>query len=163
MNIKELIKKLLNINNMDREAERLIKKSIYLYHNGGKINKIRSIRLYNKICRNYNSYISPSANIGENLYISHPQGITIGRTAKIGNNCKIYPYVAVIAAVKGDVERSNNKERRHAIIGNNCILGYGCMIIGPVTIGDNSTIAAGAIVTKNVEANSTIINVNQLL
>ncbi|CAM6091608.1 unnamed protein product [Calypogeia fissa] len=38
-------------------------------------------------------------------------------------------------------------------IGNNVWLGGGCIICPGVSIGDNSTIGAGAVVTKNVPAN----------
>jgi acetyltransferase-like isoleucine patch superfamily enzyme len=42
------------------------------------------------------------------------------------------------------------KQGRDIIIGNNCYIGGGAIIIGPVVIGDYSVICAGAVVTKNV-------------
>ncbi len=163
MIIKEIIKKILGISNIDRVSERLIKKSIKLYHSGNLLNKIRAIRLYNKISSKYNTYFAPSANIADDIYIAHSQGITIGRTATIGSGCKIYPYAAIIASLSGDEERWIKKERRHAIVGKNCTIGYGCKIIGPINIGDNVIIGAGAIITKDVPSNCTVINVNQIL
>lgn len=162
MPFKNQLKRILGIYNYDREAERLIQKSISVYRKGGKLNRWRSIRLQNMILKNFNCSIPPYIDIGSNFYIAHPQGVTLGRTAKIGNNCRIYPYAAIIASVKGDYERSKNDIRRHAIVGDNCVLGYGCMIIGPITIGDNVVIAAGAIVTKDVPSNCMVKNVNEI-
>ena len=52
--------------------------------------------------------------------------------------------------------------RRHAQIGNDVILGSGCTIIGPVTIGCNCIIGARAIVTKDIPDNSVVIGTNQI-
>ena len=68
----------------------------------------------------------------------------------------------IIAKVVGDQERLDNKERRHAKIGNNAILGAGCTIIGPITIGNNCIIGARAIVTHDVPDNSVVIGTNQI-
>lgn len=48
-------------------------------------------------------------------------------------------------------------QKRHPTIGNNVVLGVGCKILGPVTIGDNSKIGAGAIVIDDVPSNSTVV------
>jgi galactoside O-acetyltransferase len=38
-------------------------------------------------------------------------------------------------------------------IGNNCWLGAGVIVLGGVTIGDNSVIGAGSVVTKDIPSN----------
>ena len=162
MVIKNIVKRIIGIYDFDREAERLIKKSIKIYKKGGLINKIRARRLQNIIQRNFNCSFPPFIDVGENIYIAHPQGISIGRTAIIGDNCRIYPGAGIVAAIKGDNERYINKQRRHAKIGNNCILGYGCTLIGSITIGDNVVIGARAIVTKDIPSNSLVKNVNEI-
>ena len=86
----------------------------------------------------------------------------IGKTAILGDNVRIYDHVDVIAKVVGDQARLDRKERRHAKIGNNVILGSGCTIIGPVTIGDDCIIGARAIVTHDIPPNSVVIGVNQI-
>ena len=43
-------------------------------------------------------------------------------------------------------------------IGKNCWIGAGAIILPGVTIEDNSVIAAGSVVVKNVNANTLIIN-----
>ena len=45
---------------------------------------------------------------------------------------------------------------RDIIIGSNCYIGGGAIIIGPVTIGDFAVICAGAVVTKNVLAKNMV-------
>ena len=43
------------------------------------------------------------------------------------------------------------------IIGNNCYFGYGCTIMGPVKIGNNVTIGAGSVVTKDIPDNAIVV------
>ena len=163
MGVWKLLSKIVGADNVDRKAERRIKKSNELYHKGGKINRLRANRLFNRNLRDFSCYISPRATIGRNLYIAHPIGIVIGKTAIIGDNCRIYPYAFIAAKIVGDKElRASGETRWHAKIGNNCMLGAGCMIIGRIEIGDNVTIAARAMVTKDVPPNSVVTDVNKI-
>lgn len=159
--IKNFIKKIFGAYDYDRKAEKYILDSIKIYHRPGKINQLRAVRRYNIIRSKYNCNIWPGIELGENTYIAHAHDVCIGRTAIIGNNCKIYPHADITAAVKGDEERGRNNLRRHAKIGNDCILGNGCIIVGPVTVGDDVTIGARAVVTKDVPAHTVVKNVNQ--
>lgn len=43
----------------------------------------------------------------------------------------------------------------------NVVIGDGAKILGPIIIGENSVVAAGAIITKNIPANSIIYGVNK--
>ncbi|MDO4803447.1 MAG: DapH/DapD/GlmU-related protein [Lachnospiraceae bacterium] len=163
MNIRVFISRILGSENYDRKVERLIKKSIALYHRGGKINRIRALRLHNYIRKNYNCCVPPRVTVGKNLYIAHGRGVNIGKTAIIGDNCRIYPECDIIASIVGDSElRAQGATRWHAKIGNDCIIGAHSVIIGPIEIGDDVTIGAGAIVTKDVPPHSVVINTNQI-
>lgn len=157
----KILKKLMGAHDYDREGERLILKSIKLYHKGGVINKYRAMRLYNKIRKNYTCNIHPKIEVGEGMYIAHAHDVCIGKTAIIGNNCKFYPHSDITAAVKDDHLRAQQNQRRHAKIGDDCILGNGCVVIGPITIGDNVTIGARAIVSKDVPSHTVVKNVNE--
>lgn len=159
--IKLWVKDLLLISNLDRKAEREVRKMHRLYEKGGFINKYRSKRIENKLQLKYCLKLPCSAKIGKNFQIRHPQGIIIGRTAEIGDNCKVYPYFTAVAAVKGDSQRYRNHIRRHPKIGNDCILGSKATVIGPITIGDDVTIGACAIVTKDVPSHSVVKGLNQ--
>lgn len=158
--MKNIIKRLLGIHNYDREAERLIYKSIDIYHKGGKINQWRAIRLYNYIRKTYCCNIWPGIEIGKDTYIAHAHDIAIGKTAVIGDRCRFYPHSDITAAVKDDDIRGKLGQRRHAVIGNDCILGNGAVVVGAVTIGDDVTIGACALVTKDVPSHTVVKGIN---
>lgn len=160
--IKVWVMDLLLISNLDRKAEREFRKMRHLYEKGGYINKFRAQRIENKLQLEYGLKIPCSAKIGKNFQIRHPQGVRIGRTAEIGDNCKVYPYFIAMAALKGDEKRVANRIRRHPKIGNDCILSSKATVIGPITIGDDVTIGACAIVTKDVPSHSVVKGLNQI-
>ena len=96
--------------------------------------------------------IHPAAKIGKGLFIDHGMGVVIGETAEIGDNCTLYQGVTLGGTGK-DVGK------RHPTLGNNVMVGAGAKILGPVEIGDNSKIAAGAVVLKQVPKNSTAVGI----
>ena len=96
--------------------------------------------------------IHPGAKIGKNLFIDHGMGVVIGETAEIGHNCTIYQGVTLGGTGK-DVGK------RHPTLGNNIVVGTGAKILGPFTIGDNSKIAAGAVVLSAIPDNSTAVGI----
>jgi len=152
---------MLDVDNIDRRGERMIKKYIELYHKGGKINRLRAIRMHHKVFRKFTCYIPPKVTIGENLYIAHPFNIGIGKTTVIGDNCKIYPGAYVAAGLARDHELRDMGEGWHATIGNDVLIGAKSTIVGHVTIGDDVTIGAGAMVTKDVPPHTVVKNVNE--
>lgn len=98
--------------------------------------------------------IHPGAEIGRNFFIDHGAGIVIGESAEIGNDVMMYHGVTL----GGHGWWTDKKgEKRHPTIGDNVILGVGCKVLGPVMIGKNSKIGAGAIVIDNVPENSTVV------
>lgn len=146
----------------DRAGESAVKKSIATWHKGGWFNHALARHQWNTIRKKYSCDIFPGITIGKDLRIEHPMWICIGKTAILGDNVRIYNNVLVIAKVTGDDKRLESNERRHASIGNNVILGSGCTIIGPVTIGDNCIIGARAIVTHDIPPNSIVVGVNNI-
>lgn len=158
-------KKIIGINNMDRECERLVYKEINLFQKHSRVNSWRAVRIHNKLRGQYGCLIWPSVQIGKNFYIAHSIGIVIGKTSIIGDDCRIYPGCQLIASSSSPEEKvlKENKKRRHPRIGNNVFLGAGSILIGNITVGDNVVIGAGAIVTKDVPDNVTIVGVNQIL
>lgn len=158
--LRKLLDEICGTYNLDRKAEKEFMKMRSLIKKGGKLNLLRAKRIENKLQLKYQLKIPCSAVIGQNFQIRHPQGIRIGRTAIIGDNCKVYPYFIAMAAVKDDDGRVG--VRRHPKIGNDCILGSRASVIGPITIGDNVTIGACAIVTKDVPSHSVVKGTNQV-
>lgn len=153
---------LLCISNYDRKVERKFWKMRRVYEKGGYINRKRAKRMENKLLEKYQLHIPCTVKIGKNFEIRHPDCIGFGPTAEIGDNCKVYPFFNAMAALKGDKERNKNHIRRHAKFGNDCILGGKATVIGSVTIGDDVTIAACAIVTKDVPSHSVVKGLNQI-
>lgn len=96
--------------------------------------------------------IHPAAKIGKGLMIDHGMGVVIGETAEIGDNCTIYQGVTLGGTGK-DVGK------RHPTIGNNVLVGAGAKVLGPLTIGDNTKIAANAVVLENISGNSTAVGI----
>ena len=96
--------------------------------------------------------IHPGAKIGKNLFIDHGMGVVIGETAEVGDNCTIYQGVTLGGTGK-------DKGKRHPTIGANVTIGAGAKVLGPFKVGDNSKIAANAVVLKEVPPNSTCVGV----
>ena len=76
----------------------------------------------------------------------------IGETTIIGDNCTIYQGVTL-----GGTGKETGK--RHPTLGNNVMVGSGAKLLGSFTVGDNSKIAAGAVVLRDVPENCTAVGV----
>ncbi|MDR0838684.1 MAG: serine O-acetyltransferase [Oscillospiraceae bacterium] len=96
--------------------------------------------------------IHPGAIIGRRFVIDHGTGIIIGETAELGDDVLLYQGVTL-----GGTGKDTGK--RHPTIGNNVLIGAGAKILGPFKVGDNSRIAAGAVVLKEVPPESTAVGV----
>ena len=99
-----------------------------------------------------NIEIHPGAQIGKRFFIDHGTGVVIGETTEIGDNVTIYQGVTLGGTGK-DVGK------RHPTIGNNVMIGSGAKVLGPFKVGDNSKIAANAVVLNEVPPNSTCVGV----
>ena len=97
--------------------------------------------------------IHPGAKIGKGLVIDHGMGVVIGETAEIGDNCTIYQGVTLGGTGK-DVGK------RHPTLGNNVLVGAGAKVLGPFTIGDNTKIAANAVVLTEIPENCTAVGIH---
>ena len=110
-------------------------------------------RMLSQIARFFTGVeIHPAAQIGKGLMIDHGMGVVIGETTVIGDNCTIYQGVTL-----GGTGKETGK--RHPTIGNNVMVGSGAKVLGPFTVGDNSKIAAGAVVLNEVPPNSTAVGI----
>lgn len=96
--------------------------------------------------------IHPAATIGRRFFIDHGTGVVIGETAVIGDDVMIYQGVTL-----GGTGKDTGK--RHPTIGNNVMIGAGAKVLGPFKVGDNSNIAAGAVVLDEIPPDCTAVGV----
>lgn len=95
--------------------------------------------------------------IGKNVFFNSgcrfqdQGGIYIGDGALIGHN-------VVLATINHGLSPAHRGTNYPAPIhiGNNVWIGANSTVLPGITIGDNAVIAAGAVVTKNVEANTVV-------
>ena len=103
--------------------------------------------------------IHPGAKIGKNLFIDHGMGVVIGETSEIGNDVTIYHAVTLGGSSPSIDSERQRHEKRHPTIGNDVVIGSGAQIIGPIKVGNNSRVAANAVVVKDVPENATMVGI----
>lgn len=96
--------------------------------------------------------INPATRIGNGIMIDHGHGIVIGETAVIGDNVSILQGVTLGGTGKetGD---------RHPKVGDSVLIGAGAKVLGNISIGHCSRVAAGSVVLKDVPPNTTVAGV----
>ena len=142
------------------------------------LNKLKTIvYLYRKLKLLFFSHqikIGTNFKCGKNCSISKKNRIIIGNNFYMGQYCHLASNLLIgdnvmlgpnVAFVGGDHKIDNidvtiNKSGRDifktSIIEDNVWIGHGCIIIHGVTIKTGSVVAAGSIVTKDVEENSIV-------
>ncbi len=103
--------------------------------------------------------IHPGAKLGKNLFIDHGMGVVIGETSEVGDNVTIYHAVTLGGSSPSIDSEKQRQEKRHPTIGHDVVIGSGAQIIGPVKVGNNSRIAANAVVVKDVPENATMVGI----
>ena len=110
-------------------------------------------RLNSQIARHLTGIeIHPGAQIGRRFVIDHGMGIVIGETTEIGDDCLIYHGVTL-----GGTGKDHGK--RHPTLGNNVMVSAGAKVLGPFKVGDNSRIAANAVVLSEIPPEATAVGV----
>ena len=113
--------------------------------------------------------VGPYSRIRNNSSISH--NVKIGNFAEIknsiiGKNSNINHYcyigdslIGLNVNVGAGVVTCNydGEKKSRTIIGNDCFIGSGTMIIAPRNIGNNVTTGAGSIITKDIDDNLTVV------
>ena len=103
--------------------------------------------------------IHPGATIGNRFFIDHGMGVVIGETSEVGDNVTIYHNVTLGGSSPSIDSERQRHEKRHPTIGNDVVIGSGAQIIGPIKVGNNSRIAANAVVVKDVPENATMVGI----
>lgn len=109
--------------------------------------------------------IAPRFIVGDRTGIGHLCSFTIGKEISIGNDCRIASNVMMMDAPGHSREPEARKRGEPAPdedvkpihIGDNVWIGTGAAIFPGVTIGDNSVIAANAVIIADVAPNSVML------
>jgi serine O-acetyltransferase len=96
--------------------------------------------------------IHPAARIGRGIMIDHAHSIVIGETAVVGDNVSMLHSVTLGGTGKEDGDR-------HPKIGDGVLIGAGAKVLGNITIGHCSRIAAGSVVLADVPPCKTVAGV----
>lgn len=151
------------LNEMNDEARRITAELNNAYHNMDEIRELFS-RLSGKpvdpsfrIFPPFYTDFGKNIHVGKNVFINaccHFQdqgGITLGDDCLIGHN-------VVFATLNHFIEPAERASMHPApiVLGKKVWVGSNSTILQGVTIGDNSIIAAGSVVTKDVPANTIV-------
>jgi acetyltransferase-like isoleucine patch superfamily enzyme len=102
--------------------------------------------------------IGNNSAVGSQSYLGGQGGITIGNDVIIGPQVQIFSenhnYDDPLTVI-----RKQGESRKGVVIGNNCWIGAGSIILDGVHIADGCVIAAGSVVTKSITANSVVAGV----
>ena len=96
--------------------------------------------------------IHPAARISEGFFIDHGMGVVIGETTCIGRNVTLYQGVVLGGTGK---ERNN----RHPDVDDGAMIGAGAKVLGPIKIGKDSKVGAGAVVLEDVPPHCTVVGI----
>ena len=91
----------------------------------------------------FNCIIPPTVKIGQGSQIAHSMGVVMHHTAILGENCHILHNVTLGGP--------------GIVIGDNVLLGCGCVIQGPVKIGNNVKIGSNTFVNFDVPDGATVV------
>lgn len=167
--IKKIILKVFFGNSFVRKGVKFGKGSYIREHAqicGGKRITLGShtrIFPYSRIqCFEYVSgkHLSPKLTIGDNVYMGRNTTILCANEVTIGDNAMFASYCFVSDENHGMDLSSGVRYECQPIefssvhIGKNCWIGEKAMIMPGVTIGDNTIIGAGSVVTKSIPENS---------
>ncbi|MEG1039262.1 MAG: acyltransferase [Pseudomonas sp.] len=127
----------------------------YVYSTG------RGGSTYKKFCKpdagEWGKYLSRWGNfhsVGSNVFINPGCNITDPKMVRLGNqvglsDCTLIGHDAVVLLL-GYLYDKHLDSVGYIDVRDNCYIGHGAIVMPRVTIGPNSIVAAGAIVTKDV-------------
>jgi len=105
-----------------------------------------------RVSESFGVDIHPAARIGQGIMIDHAHSIVVGETAVVGNNVSMLHSVTLGGTGKED-------DDRHPKIGDGVLIGAGAKVLGNITIGHCSRIAAGSVVLEAVPPMKTVAGV----
>ena len=111
---------------------------------------VRSFCTY-LMCRSahrHGGYVGPGAEFASQPVLPHGlHGVFISRYAVVGARCKIYQNVTI-----GEVDG------KAPVIGQDCLIGAGAVLVGDIRVGRGVRIGAGAVVSRDVPDCATVVS-----
>nr|WP_279291024.1 DapH/DapD/GlmU-related protein [Pseudomonas sp. S25] len=92
--------------------------------------------------------------VGSGCYLDGD--ITIGAYTMLANNVAIVGGDHAFGCPGVTMRDGGREEWRHTALGRDVWVGHGAIILNGLSIGDGAIVAAGSVVTKNVEAFSVV-------
>ena len=121
--------------------QRLMRKLEYLTNcRKNKIKRLFTAYRYRNLGRKL-GFTIPINVFGPGLSIAHAGTIIVSRGAEVGANCRLHVCVNIGTAAGKSFDAPR--------IGNNCYIGPGAKLFGPITIGNNTAIGANSVVNKS--------------
>lgn len=151
------------MNEMSNEARRITFRLNSEYHTSEEVRDFLSDLMGYKVPETLRVFppfytdFGKNIHLGENVFINaccHFQdhgGITIGDGCQIGHN--------VVFATLNHGQKPEDRANTYPapiVLGRNVWIGSNSTILAGVTIGDNAIVAAGAVVSKDVEADTIV-------
>ncbi len=121
----------------------------WLWHNG---RTDLAYYLQMRVSELFGVDIHPGARIGHGIMIDHAHAVVIGETAVVGDNVSMLHGVTLGGTGKEDGDR-------HPKIGHGVLIGAGAKVLGNITVGCCSRIAAGSVVLNDVPQAVTVAGV----
>lgn len=95
-----------------------------------------------------------SLRLGDRVFLNQGVNILAAHSVEIGDDTKIADLAAVRDTDTHQVGPGDAVRSAPVVIGRNVWIGRSALVMPGVTIGDNTVIAAGALVTRDIPANS---------
>lgn len=111
--------------------------------NGNKLKGFLGLyyeRRKNRLGQRLGIEIGPNC-FGKGLNLYHAGSIVINPAVRVGENCTLHGCNCI---------GNNGKTEAVPTLGNNVDIGFGAVIIGDITVADNVTVGANAVVNRTV-------------
>jgi serine O-acetyltransferase len=100
--------------------------------------------------------IHPGARIGRRFFVDHGCGVVIGETCVIGDDVTLFHQVTLGSTGWWNDAKRGPGARRHPELRDGVTVGCAAAILGPVVVGEGSTIGALALVLADVAPRSVV-------
>lgn len=96
--------------------------------------------------------IHPGAKIASGVFIDHGSGLVIGETAVVEKGVMLYHGVTLGGTGK-------DAGKRHPTVRQGALISAHVQLIGPIEIGENARVGAGAVVVADVPSDVTVVGI----